>query len=85
MLAKRVRDAFPVNDTIVTAIPETAFTDGTSQQRYKRWRQQSGLSNERALEYLVPRIELDVTRSWPDSMTPRRDVSVLGRIRSGSG
>ncbi len=70
-MAKRVRDAFPVNDTIVAAIPETAFTDGTSQQRYKRWRQTSGHSSGSALEYLVPRIELDVTRSWPDSMTPR--------------
>jgi SAM-dependent methyltransferase len=75
-VAKRVRDTFAVDDTIVTAMPETAFTDGTSQQRYQRWRLTLADEHRNALEYLVPRIELDVTRAWPDSMQPRRDVEI---------
>jgi 2-polyprenyl-3-methyl-5-hydroxy-6-metoxy-1,4-benzoquinol methylase len=70
-VAKRVRDTFPVDDTIVAAIPGTAFTDGRSQARYHRWRRTLGETSRSALEYLVPRIELDVARSWPDSMSPR--------------
>jgi SAM-dependent methyltransferase len=73
-LAKRVRDTFVVDDSIVTAIPETAFADGTSQQRYHRWRVTLEESSRNALEYLVPRIEIDVTRGWPESMTPRRGI-----------
>jgi 2-polyprenyl-3-methyl-5-hydroxy-6-metoxy-1,4-benzoquinol methylase len=75
-VAKRVREVFSVDDTIVTAIPETAFTDGTSQQRYHRWRLTLDDSNRSALEYLVPRIELDVTRAWPAAMTPRAGVDI---------
>jgi SAM-dependent methyltransferase len=75
-VAKRVRETFSVDDTIVSAIPETAFTDGTSQQRYHRWRLTLDESSRSPLEYLVPRIELDVTRAWPDSMTPRAGADV---------
>jgi tRNA (mo5U34)-methyltransferase len=70
-VAKRVRDAFPVDDTIVTGVPGTAFADGTSQQRYHQWRRTLDETSRSALEYLVPRIEIEVTRRWPDSMTPR--------------
>ena len=59
MLAKRVRDMFPVDDTIITAIPATALTDGTSQERYRRWKGTSDGSSS-TLEYLLPRIALDV-------------------------
>jgi len=76
-VAKRVRDAFTVDDSIVASIPDTTFADGTSQQRYHRWRGTLDESSRKALEYLVPRIQIDVTRSWPASMTPRRGVENL--------
>ena len=71
MLAKRVRDTFPVEDTIVTAIPSTALTDGTSQDRYRRWKRTVEDSSHDEIEYLVPRIALDVVWRWPEHLTPR--------------
>lgn len=71
MSMKRVQDTFTVDDSVVAAIPDTGFADGTSQQRYHRWRMTLDGSSRTALEYLVPRISVDVTRSWPESMTPR--------------
>jgi SAM-dependent methyltransferase len=74
-VAKRVRDAFPVDDSIVTAIPATAFTDGTSQERYHRWRMTLDDTSRSALEYLLPRIEIDITRRWPDAMSPAAGIT----------
>jgi len=69
VLAKRVRDTFPVDDTIITAIPSTALTDGTSQERYRRWKGTTDGSSS-TLEYLLPRIALDVVWRWPEYLTP---------------
>jgi tRNA (mo5U34)-methyltransferase len=76
-VTKRVRDTFTVDDSIVSAIPDITFEDGTSQQRYSRWRMTLDESSRKALEYLVPRVVIDVTRGWPDSMKPARGVENL--------
>ncbi len=75
-MAKRVRDTFPVDDSIVAAIPGSAFTDGTSQERYRQWRLTLDDTSRSALEYLVPRIEIDITRRWPDAMKPRAGITM---------
>ena len=70
MQPARVRDVFAVDESVVAALPGTRLSDGTSQQRYRTWRKQVGgeAAGDGVVEYLVPRIVIDVTGAPPDFM-----------------
>jgi SAM-dependent methyltransferase len=87
MQPARVRDVFAVDESVVAALPGTRLTDGNSQQRYRAWRTQVEADGDGAVEYLVPRIEVEVPGDAPDFMSRvaacaddelRRSVEELG-------
>ena len=71
MLARRVRETFDVDDGTVVAIPGTALHEGSSQDRYGAWRSSIGAAGRGPVEYLLPRIEIEITDTAPGFMIPR--------------
>src|SRR5262245_24910391 len=73
-----IAERFTVDRGIVTTIPGTELDRGTSQERYRAWRQwlrDHGVKYPK--EYLLPRIVVpDIQREWPEWMTPRADIGV---------
>ena len=60
------RRGLMLDETIVTAIPGTELDAGTSQERYKLWREHR--TGARGTEHLVPRIVRHVECDWPRFM-----------------
>lgn len=54
-----VRATFEVDDEITSAVE-----GGTPQERYRSWRR--SIRDRLSIEHLLPRIERDITRAWPD-------------------
>ena len=82
MWARRLREVFTVNDAVVVALPATEPRRGSSAQRYAAWRA-SGPVVRDAVEFLVPRVEVDITREWPARLAPRRtDDGTAAELRA---
>lgn len=74
-MIEELRGRFTIDDGIVSTVPGTELDRGTSQERYRAWRQwlrDHGVKYPK--EFLVPRIVRDIRRAWPDWMTPRVDL-----------
>jgi 2-polyprenyl-3-methyl-5-hydroxy-6-metoxy-1,4-benzoquinol methylase len=70
VLSQRLRETFAIEEHIVAAVPATALTDGTSQQRYAAWRATQGPAVRGPVEYLLPRIEIAIEPEWPAHFAP---------------
>lgn len=65
-LSERVRRALDVEDLVESAFGERELTGlGTSQDRYRLWRQWLREGHEPPVEHLLPRFVRKVERTWP--------------------
>jgi 2-polyprenyl-3-methyl-5-hydroxy-6-metoxy-1,4-benzoquinol methylase len=71
MSARQVRETFAVDDATVVALPSAGLNDGSSQDRYAAWRATLDAAGRSPVEYLLPRIEIDITDSAPGFMVQR--------------
>ena len=63
-LVDRIRESsLTLDDRIITAIPGAEPETGTSQERYRLWRETQ--NGKRPTEYLLPRIVRDFECKWP--------------------
>jgi 2-polyprenyl-3-methyl-5-hydroxy-6-metoxy-1,4-benzoquinol methylase len=75
VLSQRVRETFAIDESLVAALPATQLADGSSQERYAAWRASTGAVSRSAIEYLLPRVEVDILGEWPEYMTQRRHLN----------
>jgi SAM-dependent methyltransferase len=70
-LAERVRDSgLTFDERVVTAVAGAEPDAGTSQERYRLWRESQ--NGKRPTEYLLPRIVRDIECTWPPFMARGR-------------
>jgi 2-polyprenyl-3-methyl-5-hydroxy-6-metoxy-1,4-benzoquinol methylase len=72
MFTDRVRAAFEVDETIVSALTDIGLSPlVTSQERYRVWRQSLDAERHTVVEYLLPRIVPEIKRESPPFMVQR--------------
>jgi 2-polyprenyl-3-methyl-5-hydroxy-6-metoxy-1,4-benzoquinol methylase len=75
-MPSRVRESFAVDETIVAALAETEFSAGSSQSRYVAWRRSIAADRAGVVEFLVPRVVVEIPAARPEFMSPRPDAEV---------
>ena len=75
-MPSRVRESFAVDETIVAALADTELSAGSSQSRYVAWRRSIAADRGGTVEFLVPRVEVEIPAGRPEFMKRPPEVGV---------